>query len=146
MWDGHMTIEHEHRSFLERLKQLFDEKGIIYRPIEFEDGSELLYFKMMNDDGQEIEMNARATPDDVWLYFFGRVSNLEDINSKVELVHSLMQLNMVLLGAKTALNDANDILLMSATNNTNLTNEELEEILDNINFASIEVFSLLEEF
>jgi hypothetical protein len=136
-----MTFEHS--SFLAHLKQLFDEQGYSYQPFKFEDGSELLTFKITNDEDREIELIARATPDDVWLYFFGRVGNLEDINSKVELVHSLLQLNMVLLGAKTALNDANDILLMSATNNTNLTYEELEEILDNINFASVEVSSLL---
>lgn len=140
-----MTIDNEHGLFLAHLKQLFDEQGIAYKPIKFADGSELLTFALIDYDGKELEMMARANPDDVWLYIFGRVGNLTDFDSKVQLVHSLMQLNLDLMGAKTALNEENDILLMTATNNTKLTDSELDEILDNIKFASSEFYSLLEE-
>ena len=141
-----MTTENMTSSFLAHLKQLFDKQKVSYEPIKFADGSELLSFSFKNDEGKTLEMMARATPDDVWLYLFGRVGNLMDFSSKVEVVHSLIQLNMVIMGTKIALNDNNDIILMSATNNTNLTASELDEILDSINFASSEIFSLLEEY
>jgi hypothetical protein len=141
-----MTIEQEHSKFLAHLKQLFDKLGISFEPINFPDGSELLTFTLIDYDGKELEMMARVTPDDVWLYIFGRVGNLADVDSKVQLVHSLMQLNFVTMGAKIALNEENDIVLMIATNNTKLAHSELDEILDNIKFASSEIYSLLEEY
>ena len=138
-------MNQEHSLFLAHLKQLLDNQGINFEPMIFPDGSELLTFALIDYDGKELEMMARATPDDVWLYIFGRVGNLTDFDSKVQLVHSLMQLNFVLMGAKIALNEENDIVLMIATNNTKLTDSELDEILDNIKFASSEFYSLLEE-
>lgn len=141
-----MSIENEESLFLAHIKELLDEQGLNHETTKFADGSELLSFKFLNDDDKELNLMARATPDDIWLYIFGGIGNLMDFNSKVEVVHSLMQLNMVLLGVKTALNDNNDILLMTATNNSKLTSKEFEDILDNIDFASVEIFSIFEEF
>jgi hypothetical protein len=72
-------------------------------------------------------MNARAAPDDTWLYIFRRIGNLGDFSSenRMELLRSLLQLNMVVIGIKIALNDDNYIVLMSSTNNIGLTSGNL---------------------
>ena len=142
-----MNSEDENCPFLSHLKKLLDKEGINHGSFRFADGSEFITFRIENDEGHEIEMNARATPDDVWLYMFGCVGNLGSVSSveKSELFQSLMKLNLAIKGTKIALNDENDILLMSSTTNTNLTRDELVEFLYSISIASIEVQGRLEE-
>jgi hypothetical protein len=137
----------EPSSFLAHIKKLFEEQGLSYESYQI-DVIEFMSFSIINYDGKEIWLSTYASPDDRWLFIFGKVGNLGDFksNEQAELILILLHKNMDTLGAKLALNDENDIVLMIATNNKNITYDELDDIIDNINFVSTEIYELLEKF
>lgn len=131
------------QSLLDRLKQLLNENDV-----EYEEEDLGIAFSANDPEGYEITVRAQMNDDGTWLYLFVFVGNLSEVehHNKERVYQGLLKMNLEISGAKVAMDNDEDFVIIGESNDLDLSFNEFYAIVENVVEASILTHKALEQF
>lgn len=130
-------------SILDTCERLLKEQNIGYK----RDGI-VLGFMAKNNEGIEIPIYVTTSENRLWLFLYTVVGTIKDIEEKNQpaVMFGMMRLNRVLTGAKVAVTEQDEIIVIADTNDEDLVFSEFQLSLEMLFSGTVFVKELLDKY
>ena len=116
-------------SAIDDIQKILDELGLHYTRSE-----DALDLRWKTECYEDLRLRIVTNEDASWLYIIARFTSFLDVQESMRLDFALEMLKASWLynGIKFAISSENDVVVVSQTNDTELTSEELNTLVNNV--------------
>ncbi len=115
--------------------------------IKYEREDDVLMMRWKTDNFDDLKIKIAANKDESWAYIVAPFTNFYEVEEtkRMKLAYEMLKESWKANGVKFAIDEDDDIIVIAETNDTDLTGEEIKELVSHVVHACDTLWSIYPE-